>query len=284
MSVLFGLRKIYLFEKQKFDVIQLFLKNYLKQVWQFIISTSNATLEVSSLRPWIGSATKWRSKTSTEEGYGTKLLFGRFIYLLSIDEIEFEDLFGLFSFIPTSLPNEIGEPRYRKSKVSFTEVTERATIINARKFQCCFHWWLEMLPDTVHLSKGKKMVGLIDGVKKFLLKYLHFTDVYLIFNRYYNYNVKSNAWAARVKNFKNGHNLFCQCPLPSKDDTLSFTKFKVHLKQNLHVNLVYIGLTEKNCLVITSTDNCPTELEDREKTSRPDLGTGCEETGNIIIK
>ena len=282
MSVLFCLRKRYLFKKEKFDIIQLFLKKYLKHVWQLIISTSNATLEVSSLRPWIGSATKWRSKTSTEEGYGTKLLFGRFIYLLSTDEIEFEDLFGLF--IPTSLSNEIDEPRYRKSKVIFTKVTERANIINACKFQCCFHWWLEMLPDTVHLSKGEKMVDLIDGVKKFILKYLHFTDVYLIFNRYYNYNVKSNAWAARVKNFKNGHNLLCQCSLPSRDDTLSCTKLKVHLKQNLHVNLVYIGLTEKNCLVIASTDNCPAELEDREKTSCPDLGTGCEETGNIIIK
>ena len=34
-----------------FDVKQLKIKKFIKYIWQLIISTSNATLEVPSLRP-----------------------------------------------------------------------------------------------------------------------------------------------------------------------------------------------------------------------------------------
>ena len=42
----------------------------------------------------IGSKTKRRSKATTEESYDTELLFARVLWLLSIDEIKFEYLFG----------------------------------------------------------------------------------------------------------------------------------------------------------------------------------------------
>ena len=45
-----------------------------------------------------------------------------------------------------------------------------------------------------------------------------------------------------------------------------------------------IGLTEKNRLVITSNDYCPTELKDGKKRLRSDLGKGYEEAGNIITQ
>ena len=57
------------------------------------------------------------------------------------------------------------------------------------------------------------------------------------------------------------------------------------LAQNqISTGLVDIGLTEKNCLVITSNDHCPTEIKDGKKTLRSDLGTGHEEDDNIIIQ
>ena len=44
-------------------------------------------------------------------------LFSRVIYLLSIGEIEFEDLLDFeLSPLPTSLCNEMCEPRYTKAK------------------------------------------------------------------------------------------------------------------------------------------------------------------------
>ena len=35
-----------------FNVKQLKMNKFIKHIWQFIISTSNVTLEVPSLRPW----------------------------------------------------------------------------------------------------------------------------------------------------------------------------------------------------------------------------------------
>ena len=113
---------------------------------------------------------------------------------------------------------------------------------------------------------------------------MHFVDVYLIFDRYYNYSIKSNTRAARVKSFTRGHNLFRQSPVLSKDDTLSCAKSKVQLMKQISTGLVDIGLTEKNRLVITSNNHCPTELKDEKKTLRSDLGTGHEDGDNIIIQ
>ena len=45
-----------------------------------------------------------------------------------------------------------------------------------------------------------------------------------------------------------------------------------------------IGLTEKNRLVITSNDHCPTEIKDGKKTLHSDLDEGHAEAGNIITQ
>ena len=127
------------------------------------------------------------------------------------------------------------------------------------------------------------IADLIDGIMNFILKYLHSADVYLISDRYYNYSIKSNTRTARVNSFARGHNLVHQSPLPSKD-TLSCTKSKVQLIQQISAGLVDIGLTEKNRLVITSNDHCPTELKDGKKILRSDLGTSHEEADNIVIQ
>ena len=65
----------------------------------------------------LDTKTKRRSKATTEKSYDIELLFARAVYLFSIGEIEFEDLFDFeLSPLPTSLCNEMGEPRYTKTK------------------------------------------------------------------------------------------------------------------------------------------------------------------------
>ena len=141
-----------------------------------------------------------------------------------------------------------------------------------------------MLHGAVHWQKGRTVADLIDGVKNFTLKYLHFSDIYLIFDRYHNYSIKSNTRGAKINSFTHGYNLFRQSPLLSKDDSLSCAKFKVQLKEQISAGHVHIGLTEKNRLAITSNDHCPTELKDGKKKLPSDFGTGHEGAGNITIQ
>ena len=98
------------------------------------------------------------------------------------------------------------------------------------------------------------------------IKYLHFADVYLIIDTYYNYNIKSNTRAARIKSFTCGQNLLRQSTLLSKDDTLSCSKSEVQLIQQISTGLPNTGLIMKNRLVITSNNHSPTELKNGKKT------------------
>ena len=120
----------------------------------------------------------------------------------------------------------MGEPRYTKAKSVLQTKLKVETSLRQVNSNVVAIDQLGMLHGDVHWTKGT-VADLIDGVKNFILKYLHFTDVYLIFDRYYNYSIKSNTRATRVKSFIRGHNLFCKPLLPSKDDTLSCTKPKV---------------------------------------------------------
>ena len=103
---------------------------------------------------------------------------------------------------------------------------------------------LAMLHGAVHWQKGGTVADLIDGVKNFTLRYLHFPDIYLIFARYHICSIKSNTRAAKVNSFTHGYNLFRQSPLLSKDDSLSCAKSKVQLKEQIPAGLVDIDLTQ----------------------------------------
>ena len=233
----------------------------------------------------IGSKTKASGKGTPEEYYNTELLFARVIFLLSLGQIEFEDLFEFeLSPLPTSLCCETEEPRYTKAKSVMknklkVEISSRLVKVNVVVIDGC-----GMLHAAVHWPKGGTVGDLINGVKKFVMRYLRFADVYLVFDSYYDYSPKSNTRAARVGNFKLGHELSLQSPLPPKDDTLSCTKSKVQLIQHISEALVNSDLREQNRLVVTSNDHCPVELIGGEKTLCPDLGTGHEEADNIIIQ
>ena len=54
------------FGKQKFDVKQLKMNKFIESIWHLIISTSNATIEVPSLLPWVYIIKSLLSKVSVE--------------------------------------------------------------------------------------------------------------------------------------------------------------------------------------------------------------------------
>ena len=65
-DMIFGKQKfdIKLLEDEQFmfNVKQLKMNKFIKYIWQLIISTSNATLEIPSLRPWV----RWHWQISTK--------------------------------------------------------------------------------------------------------------------------------------------------------------------------------------------------------------------------
>ena len=82
--------------------------------------------------------------------------------------------------------------------------------------------------------------------------------------------------------FARGHNFLRQFSLPSKDDTLSYTKSKVRLIEQISAGLVNIGVTEKNRLLITWNYHCATEPKNGKKALHSAAGTGHEDFDNTI--
>ena len=58
-----------------------------------------------------------KKKDEIVEMYNTELIFSRVMYLLSANQIDLEDAFNYeFSLFPASIFEDIGEPRFTKSK------------------------------------------------------------------------------------------------------------------------------------------------------------------------
>ena len=108
----------------------------------------------------------------TEESYETVLLLARVIYLLSIGEIEFEDLFDFeLSPLSTSLCNEMGGPRYTKAKPMLQTKLKVETSLRFVIFNVVVIDGLGMLHGAVHWPKGGTVTDLIDGVKNKILAF-----------------------------------------------------------------------------------------------------------------
>ena len=105
-------------------------------------------------------------------------MFARVIYLINIGEIEFEDLFDFeLSLPPTSLCNEMGEPRYTKAKLMLQTKLKAETSLRLVNFNVVVIDGLKMLHSAVHWQKGGTVADLIDGVKNFILEHLHFANL-----------------------------------------------------------------------------------------------------------
>ena len=162
----------------------------------------------------------------------------------------------------------MSEPRYTKAKSVSQKKLKVETSLRLVNFNVVIIEGFGMFHSALHWPKGGNAADLIDGVKNFILKYLHSVDASLIFDRYYNYSTMSKTRAGRVTSFTCDHNLFRQSPLPSKYGTLSCTESKVQLIEKIFASLADIDL-EKNRLVITSNDHCPTELKMERKNFVP---------------
>ena len=115
---------------------------------------------------------------------------------------------------------------------------------------CALLWtlpWPDKVQDVVNLF--------VAG----MLQWLTASDVYLIFHRYYDYNIKSSTRQERSKSILKERKLILITPLPSQSDMLSSTSNKKQL-----INMIRDALMETlvlegnpNRFVVTTFDQVP---------------------------
>ena len=217
--------------------------------------------------------------------YNTEVIYSRVMCLLNVKQIDLKDLFKYeLSPVQLSLFDENGDSRLAKQKddlentlkeeVSLrTCLSENAVVLNG----CAFLW-------SVHWPKAGNVSNLVNVFKDYVMKFLHKSNVFLIFDWHHDYSIKGVTRQDRVGNARRLHKLSLSTPLPSKEVTLHSTEKKKQLIELLAERLVksYTNAPCEKKLVITSQSECPVQVHLGIKTLSHGMSTTHEETDVII--
>ena len=233
-------------------------------------------------------------KIGDSKVYDLNAIYSRVIALLSSDrDVDVNDVFSYeLAPVPTAMFMKDGMRICKaKSKLKRSlqiEVSRRnagnadATVIDG-----------SALLWTVHWPADGSVADFIVNVKKQIASYLTNSDVYLIFDRYHEYRIKSTTRDGRETGITRKHHLLRTTKLPAQKVVLSSVENKKQLigilcEELTEDRLFHLRSTGDHRLVVTGEDPCPIEVQNEEKRIRYDLETyqelGQEEADIIIVQ
>ena len=215
--------------------------------------------------------------------YNTEM-FSLVMYLLSIEKISYDTVFNyeLLSQIPISMFQETGEARYTKGKsdlmnrlkvdVSRRNLKPDAIVIDGSG----------MLHSAIYWQSNGPVQDLVD--ETYLKKLSSFADIYIIFDRYYSFSIKSDTRSERIGSMKRNFSLTLDGPPPAKEMSLSSNTTKECLTKIISEALLSKFCEEKmkRKILFTAKDECPEEVEMGTRTKHMDLKTTYDEADYII--
>ena len=222
--------------------------------------------------------------------YDLNAIYSRVIALLSSDRnIDVRDVLSYeLAPVPTSMFTNEGM-RICKAKSTLkrmlqVEVSRRnAGIADVIVIDGSALLW------TIHWPTDGTVGDFVANFKRRIASYLTDSDVYLIFDRYYEYSIKSVTRDGRKTGVSRKHHLLRTTALPSQKVILASVENKTQLIRILCDDLTQDRLfhthnTEKHKLVVTGEDPYPTEIRMEEIKRRYDLETHQEEADIIIVQ
>ena len=131
-----------------------------------------------------------------------------------------------------------------------------------------------MLYASIYWPKGGLVQDFVDGVKQYIIKLLRKTDVYLIFDRYRDFSIKSDTRLERIGKFQRSHSLSLTTPLPTRDVALRSIQTKVNLISLIVKELMQtiVEGSFENKLVVTTQENIPEQAHLGQLIKRSDIG------------
>lgn len=222
--------------------------------------------------------------------YDLNVIYSRVIALFSSDRsVDVEDVLAYeLAPVPTSMFTEEGM-RLCKAKSTLkkslqVEVSKRKagdadiTVIDGSALLWTIHW-----------PADGTAADFIENVKARLTSYLRESDVYLIFDKYFQYSIKSVTRDVRETLVNKKHHLLPSTKLPAQKVVLSSIENKKQLNKLLCEELTkdrlfHLRSTQKHKLVVTGEDPFPIEIRMEERQERSDLGNEQEEADTIIVQ
>ena len=217
--------------------------------------------------------------------YETEVIFSQIMCLLSTGDLQ--EVLGNYELspIPTSIFNKEGNVRFPKNKAALKNTLKADSSKhvqsqpNAVILAGCALLW------TLHWPDQGKVQYVANLFVAQMLQWLKDSDVYLIFNRYFDYSIKSSTCQERSKAILKERKLILTTALPSQSDMLSSISNKKQL-----INMICDDLTEKlflennpNRFVVTTSDQVPDTIQKGKLEKHNELWNSSEEADNIII-
>lgn len=234
------------------------------------------------------SADKRSVKCGSDTVYDTQLIYARVMGLASSRYIDLKDVFGHeLAPLPTSMFDNSGEMRIAASKSTLKKKLQVA--YSARRIGtpdvlildgCAILW-------CIHWPSNGTVQDFIESYWQYVYHRLRESDVYLVFDRYYEYSIKSSTRnSRRHQNAIIEHRLKRTTPLPAQHTVLTNTANKVQL-----IDMICEHHIERareipdNCnhrLIITGSSEVPKEIHQGMVIDRVDMRTSHEEADVII--
>ena len=102
------------------------------------------------------------------------------------------------------------------------------------------------------LRKKYQIINIwLNGVRSYVQRFISEVDVYLLFDKYKKFSIKSDTRAERLGRLRRAFTLSTGSPLPSKDVTMKTTATKVQLIQLIANDLLSFFLDSKRKIVVT---------------------------------
>ena len=228
-------------------------------------------------------------KIGDSKVYDLNAIYSRVIALLASDrDMDIKDLFSYeLSPVPASMFTANGMrickakanlKRKLQSEVSQHDVgVESHTVIDGSALLWTIHW-----------PEDGTVGDFVENVKSRVAVYLAQSDVYLIFDRYQEYSIKSSARDGRETGASKKHHLLRTTKLPSQKSVLCSAHNKKQLieiifEEMTQDRLFHLKSTKKHTLIVTGQDPCPIEVKMEDIRCRHDMTTYHEEADIIIV-
>ena len=88
-----------------------------------------------------------------------------------------------------------------------------------------------MSHSAIHWPKEGLVEDLVHGVVQFTSKILEYSNVYAVFDRYFDYRITSDTRQKRIGAFQRSHTLSMKAPLPDEELCMSSVKTKENLRE-----------------------------------------------------
>ena len=228
---------------------------------------------------------KKKKKNDYKTEFNTDILFSRVLYLLGTNQIDLAEVFNYeLAPVPTSLFYDSGDARYSTAKnvlMNKLKVEESSRGIHPDAIVIDGGG---MLHSKIHWPTNGLVRDLVDGIEKYLRKIINTSDVYLIFDRYYEGSIKSDTRLIRVGAFRRSHQLTMAMDLPPKDMCMSSIQTKECLIELIAETLFqkFIDEISDKRLIITSKSKTPEEINHGVRIKRHDLVSYYDEADYLI--